>query len=336
MVRKIFGKTFYAAIFLLSFALLTYLIGTMTKDFLHDYAVFQTEDHHAIVTEKFSKKSLIGMPTYFVTVDLNVTNSYDRVGNRVFAWQFKQLNVRDELNGHYVKGEHFLTTLDIILDSFIFLFIMLFLIVCLVVLLMWPVFKYLDKKEDVQHSKPKKKSFTRLRKITPGKWHHHLDNLSLMSILFTVFIIVCCIFASSFLVNGIHKLAPIGKTKTFAIVTDKNSESEINYYIGEVSDPYYSLTLEFDDHHGNPVKVIKEVTRSTFKKHRNGSTVDVSYVNWNPYNVFVRDYHWFNLLEIFIYVKFDFNMIILTALLIFAIAGYRKWAKKRKKTESGG
>ena len=114
------------------------------EDFFSDYDVFDTIDQPAVVTEKFSKKGLVTSPSYFVRVDLNEQNATQDIGNRVSAWQFKRLEVGDSIKGHYIRGEHFFTTLDVIVDSTIhFVFFLIFLLL-IILLICWPIFAFID------------------------------------------------------------------------------------------------------------------------------------------------------------------------------------------------
>ena len=90
------------------------------------------------------------------------------------------------------------------------------------------------------------------------------------------------------------------------------------------------MVIEFTDDDEKLYRVIKEVTMSTFEKHYIGDLIKISYENRNPYNVFVRDYSLFNMLQIGLYVKFTFYNIILLGLFFFAVRinSYRKKKKK--------
>lgn len=350
MVGRVIGLFFKVVGFGLAFWLLAYLIISIFTDFLHDYNFLHTENQPAIVTEKISENSLTGKPKYFVVVNLNEDDRFNEIKNRVFAWQFKRLEVGDTVKGHYIRGEHFFTTLDIVTDSFVFLFIMILLLLFLVALILWPVIviserrekqkwqqmSYSEKKKQkkAQHKKNKKtgqkKKNSLLKNILPKKVYHRLKDLYWGEVVLYVFLVVALLFTSSFVINGVQKLAPIGKTATKALVIDSDAESEIYYYIGEVSDPYYSLELVFPDENGEMRKVIKEVTRSVYRKHGVGDSIEISYVNWNPYNIFVRDYSLLNIWETVTYVKYLFYVSILFGLFIFI--GLYYFSRKDKKS----
>ena len=118
------------------------------------------------------------------------------------------------------------------------------------------------------------------------------------------------------------------------MVLGKDSRSEINYYIGKVADPYFSLVIEFTNDDQEVYTVIKEVTRSTFRKHDIGDSIKISYEKRNPSNVFVRDYALFNIMEIGLYVKFHLRMTVLFILLMLLALRMRSYQKKKQKQDT--
>lgn len=313
-------------------------------DYLEDYGVFHSKDTPAVVTEKVAVNNLTGKPKYFVLVDLNEHDPNNGIKNRVFAWQFKRLEVGDTIEGYPIREEHFFTGLDILADSVTFVFGLLIMLFFWLMLMLWPIMKFLESREKRRkpqasqkqkkaESKKKRKNVIKpfLKRVFPEKVYQFLDDFLFDKVIFIIFICIVLVLTSGFTVNGIQKLSPVGKTKTIAEVIDHHAKSEAYYYIGEVSDPYYTLDLAFEDKQGQTYRVIKEVTRSTYQQHKNGSPIEISYVNLNPYNVFVRDYRLWNLIEMMRYVKFIFFSMTLIVMAVITLLSVHFRRKKKKK-----
>ena len=331
--------------FSLSLWLLGALIISISMDFINDYDLFNTEDHPVIITEKFSKKSLTGTPTYYVTVNLNEESSSSAIQNKVFPWQFKRLDVGDTIKGHNIHGEHFFTTLDVVIDSVVVLVFLLLLIFLLLLLLSWPLLIFIEKREE--ENKPSRYFKIKERKklviqeklgkqflverIVPGKFQSFFRKLSVWHLFISLLFVFVFLFTSGFVINGIQKFSPIGKTTTEALVIDAGATSEIYYYIGKYTDPYYSLSLLFTDAQGMEFRVIKEVTRAVYKRHFIGDTIKISYVTRNPYNVFIPDFSLVNLWDSIKYNKFILKVFVLLAVLISFLIYYYFFGKKKRK-----
>ena len=344
MVGKIIGKSIKVICFALVFMFLASLIVSIIKDFINDYDLFDTEDNPAVVTEKFSKKSLTGSPNYYVTVDLNEADSFNGIENQVFSREFKRLEVGDSIKGHHIHGHHFFTTLDIVIDSVVVLIIIILLLFFLLMLLCWPFFVFIEKREEQNKTyKPKKHNKRKiirekknekqplLKRVLPQSVHSFIPETTFQGIFTVLFFGVVFLLTTDFVINGAYKFSPFGKTSIEGFVVDKDSHSEINYYIGKRSDPYFSLAIEFTDDDEKVYRVIKEVTMSTFEKHYIGDSIKISYENRNPYNIFVRDYSLFNMLQIGLYVKFTYYNIILLGLFIYSAVRINSYRKKKKK-----
>ncbi|AOV06727.1 hypothetical protein [Sporosarcina ureilytica] len=305
-----------------------YAIMVTVTIFLSDYDLFDTVDSPAVVTEKFSKKGLVGTPTYYVLVDLNEQNPANDIENRVFSWQFNRLEVGDTIKGHYIRGEHFITTLDVIVDSMIgFVFLLAFLIL-LISLVCWPVYAFVENRKKQKKLPQVIKTFYRKKNARKKRKLIKSDGLFLKvfrkAFLPTVMVMML-LSISGFLLNSVQKFSPIGKTKVEALVTDSDSYGREYYGSGHMTDPYYSLELLVRDEIGKEYKVIKEVTRNVYKKHAIGDTIKISYMNGNPYNVFVLNYSLYSL-EIVTYGKFALCIIILMCLLLYLVMKFKKKA----------
>jgi hypothetical protein len=330
LVGKIIGILFKLLGFGLAFWLLSYLLMSLTINFINDYNIFETEDHPAIVTEKVSEKSMIGRPKYFVIVDLNMDDGFYGIKNKVSKRKFNTLEVGDTIKGHYIHGKHFFTTLEIVTDSLLFICMLVSLLFFFAVLLYWPIRSYIEKREkkkEAIHKYKKKKTVKRkiiritatphktkknnvFEKILPKKIYHYLSDFTFSEVLLRGIFAIALIFTSGFVINGIQKFSPIGKTKTMAVIADPNAESEISYAVGKYPDPFIALDLRFFDQHDKEYRVIKEVTESVYRKYQTGEMVEISYITQNPYNIFVRDYTLLNLLEIIIHPKFMLLLLI--------------------------
>lgn len=321
MAGKIFDRMVKTIVFLVLFWLLSFIIIGLVMDYLEDYDVFHSKDTPALVTEKVAVNNLTGKPKYFVIVDLNEHDVNNEIKNRVFAWQFKRLEVGDTIKGYHIRGEHFFTGLDILADSVTFVFGLLIMLFFWLMLMLWPIIKFLESREKQrkpQSSKKRKKLEPKkkrkkvvkpfLKRILPERTYQFLEDFLFDKVIFIIFVSIVLVLTGGFTMNGLHKFSPIGKTKTTAGVTDYHGKSEAYYYIGKFSDPYYTLDIIFEDKHGKEYRVIKEVTRSTYMNHKDGRPIEISYVNLNPYNVFVRDYRLWNLVEIARYAKFVFSV----------------------------
>jgi hypothetical protein len=342
LIGKIGGIFLKVLAFCLGIWLLSYLIITIFTDFLNDYDIFHTEDNPAIVTEKFSEKSLTGTPNYYVTVDLNEDGSSNLIQNKVLSWQFKRLEVGDAIKGHYIHGEHFFTTLDIVIDSVVVIFILLLFLFLLLLLLSWPIFIFIEKRE--KQNKPplflkEKKKIKREDKNKEKKHilQHFFPNFSIWNMFFPTLLVIAILFTSGFVINGIQKFSPIGKTTTEALVIDSGAEREIFYYFpAKYADPYYSLDLLFtDENNDREYRVVKEVTSSVYDKRYIGDKIKISYVTQNPYNVFVPDFSLLNILETFRYNKFIWKIFVLLSILAFFMIKFYLDKKKRNSRRRG-
>lgn len=345
LAGKIFDRIVKTIFFLVLFWLLSFIIIGLVMDYLEDYEVFHSKDTPAVVTKKVAVNNLTGKPKYFVIVDLNEHDTNNGIKNRVFAWQFKRLEVGDTIKGYHIREEHFFTGLDILADSVIFVFGLLIMLFFWLMLILWPISKFLESREKrrkpqssqkQKKSEPKKKKRRKvikpfLKRILSERAYQFLEDFLFDKVIFIIFFSIVLVLTSGFTMNGLQKNSPIGKTKTTADVTDHHAKSEAYYYIGEVSDPYYTLDLIFEDKQGQEYRVIKEVTQSTYQHHKNGRPIEISYVNFNPYNVFVRDYRLWNLMEITRYVKFIFFSMTLIVMAIITLLYVHFKRKKKKK-----
>lgn len=348
---KLMSSILKVLIFIAIFAFLTSLIVTVIREFIDDYDILDAEYRAAVVTEKISVNNMTGLPKYYVIVDLNENDRNELLKNRVFAWKFKRLEIGDQINGHHIHGTHFMTTLDIITDSVLIILSIIVMLFIWLGMLLTPVFIYMDKKEEkktytqkrkekrkkatVKRKKGKKEDPPFLKRVLPEKLYRYVEYVTFQGVFVSIVLGISVILAGGFMLNGLYKLSPVGKTKTTAYVVDTDAQSEIYYYIGEYSDPYFTLELVFEDKRGQEYRVIKEVTRSVYRKHDIGSPIEISYSTLNPYNVFVRDYSIRNLMEIFAYAKFMYFSFITSAGVLALCIHYFSWRKKRKEKVSG-
>lgn len=327
MIGKVYKASLKTLAFGLSLWVLIYTFIVIAEEFLSDYDIFDTVDSPAVVTEKFSKKGLIGTPSYYVHVDLNEANASTDIENRLSSWQFKRLGVGDEIKGHYIRGEHFFTTLDILIDSFIlFIFFIIFLLL-LVLLIGWPVSAFIEKRKK-QNKLPeviktiyrrKNKSKKRTAKKTDSLFQKVFRKAFLPTTM-----VILLLTISGFLLNSVQKFLPIGKTQTEAIVVGSDSYGRKFYGSRHMTDPYYALDLVLKDEKQNEYRVVKEVTWDIYKKHPVGDTITISYMNGNPYNVFVPNYSLLSVWEIITYGRLLLYMMILTCLVLYFMMTYKK------------
>ena len=161
--------------------------------------------------------------------------------------------------------------------------------------------------------------------------HRYFPDFTIWNLFFPSLLVIALLFTSGFIINGIQKFSPLGKTTTETLVIDSDAEGKVYYYIGKYSDPYYSLDLLFTDENGKEFIVIKEVTRSVYNKHHIADTINISYVTRNPYNVFVRDFSLLNLWETSKYNKFGLKIFVLFSIFIFFIIKFYFLDKKKRK-----
>lgn len=230
-------------------------------------------------------------------------------------------------------------------DSVVVTLVLILLPFFLTMLLCWPFFAFAEKREEQNKSyrpnKHNKRKIIRknqnekqplLKRLLPKSLHRFIPDITFREASLFLFCATALLFTADFAINGIHKFSPFGKTSTEGLVIDKGSKSEIYYYIGRVSDPYFSLEIEFTADDEKVYTVIKEVTKSTFEKHQSGNLIKISYQNGNPYNIFVCDYALFNMLQIGLYVKFYYYSLLLLGFFIFfaiRIGSYRKRKKQK-------
>ena len=128
--------------------------------------------------------------------------------------------------------------------------------------------------------------------------------------------------------NGILKFSPIGKTTTEARVIDSESYGREYYGSRHMTDPYYGLEIVFEDENQEAFKVKKEVTANVYRNHVVGETIKISYMNRNPYNVFIPDYSLLSIWDIVFYGRFMLYNMILVCLFVYFFMKYKK--RKRK------
>lgn len=316
------GKVIKVICFVFFLSLFTTVIASFLKEYVHDYNIFKTEDHPAIVTEKFAKKSLTGMPKYYVAVDLNDADALGCIHNRVFSWQFKQLEVGDSIKGFYIHGNHFFTALDVVLNSFNLLLVLMLPTLIIIGLLSWLLIVYLDRKEEKRKKpyRPKKHNKRKiirhyeeepslLEKIFPKFLHPYISPIIWFVAVSTIFI-----FTIGFVVNGVGKIAPFGKTASQGIVIDR----EYTKFSSREA-PIITLTIQFEDDNQEEVTVIKDVNPKIYDQHAIGDLVKISYPNYNPYHIYIRDVSFSDNIGTVFSLNNVFPLILLLGLLIVVL-----------------
>ncbi|HLR70486.1 MAG TPA: DUF3592 domain-containing protein [Pseudogracilibacillus sp.] len=144
-----------------------------------------------------------------------------------------------------------------------------------------------------------------------------LKVIGVAAVIFLLFV------TNKFVINMIHKVVPVSQTETIAIVRDTQASGG-----GRYSDPTYELTLRFRDSSKEVHTVKKEVTRTTYKKHRKGSLIYITYRNQNPKDLFISRTSFKDVIGIGLYLEFIFYFLTLLFLIIYI----RRMFKTRKET----
>lgn len=255
---KEFGGTF---LFTLFFGLITVFL---IIDYIEEYNLISAKKEDVIIVDKIGEKGLFTQPAYFVRVLLPNGEEANYL-NRVSKRQINNLEPGDSISGFSTSPSNFSTIRDFLYDSMFFLFgitLFGFITFCAVIVLITQipaVDRFLKTK-------------TFLGRTSKG------NGMKLLASVMAIFLF----FVGRFLFNLFQKLFPFMKTKTDAVIIDKDSYITYRKY----EDSSFELTLLFRDESGNTIKVIKDVTRHTYNKYGFGEKLPATYKDSNPYDLF--------------------------------------------------
>ena len=255
---KEFGGTF---LFTLFFGLITVFL---IIDYIEEYNLISAKKEDVIIVDKIGEKGLFTQPAYFVRVLLPNGEEANYL-NRVSKRQINNLEPGDSISGFSTSPSNFSTIRDFLYDSMFFLFgitLFGFITFCAVIVLITQipaVDRFLKTK-------------TFLGRTSKG------NGMKLLASAMAIFLF----FVGRFLFNLFQKLFPFMKTKTDAVIIDKDSYITYRKY----EDSSFELTLLFRDESGNTIKVIKDVTRHTYNKYGFGEKLPATYKDSNPYDLF--------------------------------------------------
>lgn len=292
---------------ILFFVLMSFFTGAFSlylyEEFAEEYDVDQMTKVEAVIVYKVSEKSLFRPPSYFARVLVDGESPYSSDGrqyNRISKQQAKRLSIGDTIQGYTTDGKNFASIRDFLFDSMFYIgSIVFFAFLCLFGLFV--LICHIPFMESIINQ-----AFERIS----GKWVKRL--------LTGVFVVIIGYFSLSFMTNVLYKASPFGKTKVEAQIIDR--DYEISYH--RFRDSSYHLTLRFQDKEGKTYIVVKEVTRSTYKKYFN--TIPISYRNRNPLDVFVADFSLMSLINVLGYGEFYLYMLFLFLFLFFIFYYFKR------------
>lgn len=269
--------------------LFTLFTVALVSAYIEDYNLFSAESVAVKTVEKAGAKGLYSPPSYYVRVELPNGDEAPYL-NRISKQQMKDLQIGDELTGYSLRPSDFSTLRDFIFDSIFYLFgivVLGFLAFCCWIALIYslPIWDRLERKErSKKKAKQQKKNWEKQHK---KKVRNGWRTVGVIMLIFWMFLM-------PFLLNSLRKLLPFGKTKAEAFVL--NRDSYVTYRKHE--DSSYELTLSFKDDAGETIQVIKDVTRNTYQQYNFGDTVPITFRNANPYDVFVQNTTFWDLLQV--------------------------------------
>lgn len=261
-----------------------------------------TEKAERYVIEKQSKKGLYFSPRYEIVTDEGEHASY------VSKKTFDKLEFGDKITGYETAEYGFYTKLDFIYDSFLLvpLIVVLGFIVMVYTILMLMKIPMIDR------------IFSRKEKESSSNW------VSLCIIIVYSFCAIVFILLMSN--NLLHKVVPIAKTETEGHIVKRDFSENITSK-GDYST--FDFTIRFADEKGREYQVNKAVSRSTFNNYEYISSIDVSYRNRNPYDIFIKEESITNYISVLIGVfPLMYALAIYTLYLI-----YQHYFKRNKKQE---
>lgn len=294
---KEIGGTF---LFTLFFGLITVFL---IIDYIEEYNLISAKKEDVIIVDKIGEKGLFTQPAYFVRVLLPNGEEANYL-NRVSKRQINNLEPGDSISGFSTSPSNFSTIRDFLYDSMFFLFgitLFGFITFCAVIVLITQipaVDRFLKTK-------------TFLGRTSKG------NGMKLLASVMAIFLF----FVGRFLFNLFQKLFPFMKTKTDAVIIDKDSYITYRKY----EDSSFELTLLFRDESGNTIKVIKDVTQHTYNKYGIGEKLPATYKDSNPYDLFISDTTVTDVLHTFLYVEF-LVYIVMIAVMIYT--GFKLWKYK--------
>ncbi|MDA3129451.1 hypothetical protein ACFPTR_03665 [Aliibacillus thermotolerans] len=158
--------------------------------------------------------------------------------------------------------------------------------------------------------------------------------ISFSTVFVTIVFVGLSLFSFTFLLNGFHKIVPIGQVETEAVIASKHSEREWQVYhfrFDTVTDPLFQFELNYTDQDGVSRRVIKEVTHHTFHQYDAFDSLPISYRSSNPFDIFVRGTTLTDVLDIFFYRKFFLFSFMFCVAVLFGVISIRRLYKKRRK-----
>lgn len=337
---KLIGKVMKYATYILSFVFIVYLMSIIITSATNDYNIFKKGDQEVTVTKKMTQKSLFRKPIYLVKVDMNehASGGNNEIVNRIPSWQFKHLEVGDSIKGHNIDNERFFTTMDVMTDILVMILLFVFLLFIFIILFMAFLnsilnLHWLETLKKDKKNKRKKKSKERKIGWMRTRMEARFGEFTFFEISFLCLFIIATVFFNSFIINTVQKIIPFGKTETVATVIDKESELAILYYLDYNVDPSFNLILEYPDEDGKIYETTKEVSKKVYENVIVNSQVDISYLNRDPYNIFVQSnlidifYYW-RYVELFVYVAY----VLLGGIYLWiTISKFKKrWLSRRK------
>lgn len=279
-------KIVYFIIALIAFGVLSSCTAELVTEYRDSYSVLHANKTKGIIVSKRAEKGLYSSPTYYADVMMYegkvvpepITNEV-----RVTKKQIQGIDLGEEIAGYTVNGRQFHTLIDMLHDGFFYLLFIGLGILVMVGMIIWGLYQI----------KPIQKFILFLL----GKFDKMLKKLFALSpfkkaeFSFTKFILIIVgmgylVLASSFANNLYHKIKPYGKVLTDAEVTFKTWDIYLDHDHLPVTKYYF--TLEFLDEKNEDIEVTKEVSRSTYNKYESHDTLQISYLNNNPYQVFIQ------------------------------------------------
>ncbi len=287
--------------FLITSVVITACTYNFAEEFLYDYPIKDFKKAEGIVSDIRTEKGLYTPPVYLAKVELKTTHSADDIYPQEIRISKRQLmDARDgkSINGYTSDGTDFHTFRDVVYNSSVYiLFISIGILLLCMTLFLW-LSQY--------------KLFAPLFRLLGKLPIFRVDDLFQKIILLSL-IIPISIYAIFVLANLGQKLVPFNKDVLEAEIIS----SHLDY--NSTHDSYHTLRIGYEIPKDGYSTVEKEVSAWTYRKYQSRDTIKIAVPKNNPYNVFIANLSFFEVVSSFLKLR----VLLLCAFLPLYIWFYR-------------
>lgn len=287
--------------FLFTSVVITACTHNFAEEFLYDYPIKDFKKAKGIVSDIRTEKGLYTPPVYLAKVELKTNHSSDDIYPQELRISKRQLMDAIDgksINGYTSDGTDFHTFHDVFYNSSMYiLFISIGILLLCITLLLW-LSQY--------------KLFGPLFRLLGKLPIFRVDDLFQKIILLSL-IIPFSVYAIFVLINLGQKLIPFNKDLLNAEVIS----SHLDY--NSMHDSYHMLKIGYETPKDGYSTVDKEVSARTYRKYQPGDTIKIAVSKNNPYNVFIANLSFLEIVSSFLKLR----VLLLCAFLPIYIWFYR-------------